>query len=169
MKRKYRFFTRNEKIAARYRENQTPPEKKVWEYLAANQNQYLFRAQEPILDYILDFYSPILNFAIEIDGNYYKFRKNRDRDKHRDSCLWEDAGILTLRVPAKSVFTEFSEVISHIEKTILHLEKLDGESPLLRYKHKSNTVRKFTPEEKANLIKELECRGKIYRQKYSIC
>lgn len=171
MKKKYPFFTRNEKMATRYRCNLTPPEQKLWDYLSKDiaLSKYLFRAQEPILNYILDFYSPILNFAIEVDGKYHQFRKNRFRDKDRDGRLQEEAGILVLRIPAKSIFAEFSEVIIHINNTISYLEKLDIKSPLLRYKHKSNTVRKFTFEEKLNLIKELESRGKINKKRYTPC
>jgi len=156
-------------MAAKYRENLTPPEAKLWNILSRGLEGYSFRSQEPVLNWILDFYSPELNLAVEVDGNWHKSSVNRRRDSDRDRRLWEDAGILVLRVSAGAVFSDIEGVIKRIQSVIEYVKVLDFNSPLLRYKAKTTKLIQRSPEEKDKLIKELEKRGHTERIRHSPC
>ena len=169
MKKKISYFSRNEKMAARYRENLTPPEAKLWSHLSGTLKGYSFRAQEPVLDWIVDFYSPEMNLAVEVDGNWHKSSINRRRDVEKDRRLWEEGGILVLRIAARAIFHDIEGVICRIGSVIESIEILDANSPLLRYKAKTTKLIHYTPEEKAELIRKLEERGRIERKRFTPC
>ena len=83
-------------LAKDLRNNMTESEKKLWFSLRRRQiDQYKFRCQHPINRYILDFYCPEKQLAIEIDGEIHNSQQNYD--KYRDEFL-HSIGIQTLRV-----------------------------------------------------------------------
>lgn len=164
----YRFLDKNEKHAHSLRAKMTPPEERLWSILSKRTNPS-FKAQVPVLNWILDFYSPEINLAIEVDGNWHRSRRVQEKDRIRDLRLWEEAGVYTLRVGVWNVFKDLDGVVSRIDTVIDNLNTLDHTSPLLRYRSKTSRIITYSPEEKQKLIKELEARGKGAPQRYSPC
>lgn len=164
-----RYFSRNEKMAARYRDNLTPPESKLWESLSQGVKGYTFRSQQPVLDWILDFFCPELNLGLEVDGNWHKSSINRRRDTEKDKRLWEEAGILVMRISAGAVFRDVQGVFQRINSVIENIEILDKDSLLLRCKTKTTKLIQHSPAEKNKLIQNLEERGRIEKKRYSPC
>jgi len=164
-----RHFSRSEKMSAKYRENPTPPQQSLRTALCASSIPFKFQFQVPILNYIVDFYSPELNFGIEVDGNFNKLSTNRRRDLERDTRLWDEAGIVIMRIAAAAIHQDVDAVIGRIENVIQNIETLDNKSPLLRCKAKTTQLVQYTPAEKQALIKKLEKRGKIGKRRYTPC
>ena len=72
------------------RKNQTPQEKKLWLYLRKrNINNYKFRRQYPIGNYIVDFICHEKKLIIEIDGGQHNIPINIDYDEKRTAFLKE--------------------------------------------------------------------------------
>ena len=86
------------------RKNLTPAEAKLWTYLKTSQlENRKFRRQHSIENYILDFYCPQENLAIELDGEVHNGFSQRKYDKARDNFL-KSKGIKVLRFENKIVF-----------------------------------------------------------------
>lgn len=69
------------KFARRLREDQTPAESKLWHIIRNRQiGGYKFRRQQPIGQYIVDFYCSQSQLVIEIDG-----------DTHADQIEYDQA------------------------------------------------------------------------------
>ena len=80
------------------RSNGTPAEAKLWSLIKNRQVENLkFRRQFSIGNYILDFYCPELKLCIELDGDYHYNSQKHEMDKNRDSRLYEELSIKTLR------------------------------------------------------------------------
>jgi very-short-patch-repair endonuclease len=83
------------KLARELRNHSTISEVLLWERLKKRQRRgFDFHRQKPIGDYIVDFFSPQLMLAIEIDGDSHRFRQ--PDDEHRQKAL-ERVGITFLR------------------------------------------------------------------------
>ncbi|HTX87282.1 MAG TPA: endonuclease domain-containing protein [Candidatus Nanoarchaeia archaeon] len=85
----------------------------LWHHLKGGRRQgYDFHRQKPILDYIVDFFSPDLMLAIEIDGasHGYKF----DQDEERDRRLGR-LGVKVLRFTDSSVKNNLDGVLDEID------------------------------------------------------
>ena len=66
------------------RQNQTPAERMLWDYLRSKQFHGLkFFRQYGIGQYIADFYCPELKIAIEIDGDQHLLKDNAEYDRVR--------------------------------------------------------------------------------------
>jgi very-short-patch-repair endonuclease len=48
---------------------------------------YKFRRQEPIFDYIVDFFCHELRLIVEVDGEMHSLEEQKDYDKKRDKIL----------------------------------------------------------------------------------
>jgi leucyl-tRNA synthetase len=87
--------------ARELRNNLTPAESLVWHnILKQDKTEHRFLRQKPILNYILDFYSPELKLAIEIDGDSHNY--SVDYDKQRTDELGK-LGIEILRFANEEV------------------------------------------------------------------
>ncbi len=108
----------NKKILINYRKNlrnnPTPAEKELWNYL---KNKQLagrkFRRQHSIDNFILDFYCPAEKLAIELDGGYHSTSKQKASDRERDSIL-KAYGIKVLRFKNELVFQNCDGVLESI-------------------------------------------------------
>ena len=68
------------------RSNMTRAESILWSRLRSKKiNGYKFRRQQPIFDYITDFYCDELRFIIEVDGEIHSDKKTSDLK--RDNIL----------------------------------------------------------------------------------
>ena len=60
------------------RNNSTEAEQTLWEKLRKSQLGYKFIRQYSVENYVVDFYCPKLNLAVELDGEGHKSRKTYD-------------------------------------------------------------------------------------------
>ena len=72
-----------------------------------------FLRQNPVLHYILDFYSPEVRLAIEIDGSQHYNDLNTQKDNLRDHQLLQ-MGIKTLRYSNSDINTKLEDVLEDI-------------------------------------------------------
>ncbi|MCJ7623256.1 MAG: DUF559 domain-containing protein, partial [Anaerolineaceae bacterium] len=96
--------------AKEMRNNPTPAEKILWEYLNNNQIQGLhFRRQQIIDGFIVDFYCHKIGLVIEVDGGIHE--KQKDHDLERESIL-TSRGLHLVRFINIEVMNNIQEVIT---------------------------------------------------------
>ncbi|MBN1294788.1 MAG: endonuclease domain-containing protein [Candidatus Latescibacteria bacterium] len=106
--------------AREFRKNPTISEKLLWNELRNRLFMDLkFRRQYIIDGYILDFYCPELNLAIEIDGPIHN--KQSEEDKYRQSAI-EHSGITFFRVKSEQVENDITSVLNDLSMTITNLK-----------------------------------------------
>jgi very-short-patch-repair endonuclease len=102
------------------RQNMTEAEGLLWQRI---RNKKLcgvrVKRQYGIGPYILDFYVPKSQIAIEVDGKIHLKKEQQERDLNKDTFLTEN-GIRVVR------FTN-EEVLNNIEQVILNLESMINE------------------------------------------
>jgi very-short-patch-repair endonuclease len=70
------------------RNNMTLAEIILWSRLRSKKiNGYKFRRQQPIFDYVVDFYCDELKMIIEVDGEIHLLSEKTDSDLKRDKIL----------------------------------------------------------------------------------
>src|ERR1700712_5116999 len=84
------------KRAEELRNNMTPAEKLLWEFLKDNKSQLKFRRQHPILFYVADFYCHALKLVIELDGSIHDDKSVKAYDVAREQEL-KSLGLTILR------------------------------------------------------------------------
>jgi len=98
----------------------------LWKELKGKQMMgYDFHRQKPIDRYIVDFYCPLLNLAIEVDGTSHAFRERQDRQ--REERLRE-LGVRILRFDDLDVKFQMEKVLCTIREWIQRGES-EGECP----------------------------------------
>lgn len=102
-------------LARNNRQNPTPAENKIWQWLRRRQLQFKFLRQKPIGKYILDFYCSKLLLAIEVDGDSHDPKKFSDQN--RDLYL-EQRGIKTVRYENEDISGSLQQVKLNLIKTI---------------------------------------------------
>ena len=98
------------------RENSSPPEDILWEYLRNKKLGVKFRRQHPFKMYVLDFYCVSEKLNIEIDGHDHKYYL--EDDLKRDTYLKED-NIKVLRFFAGDVFNNIDKVLEGIKSALV--------------------------------------------------
>jgi very-short-patch-repair endonuclease len=83
-------------IARRLRRASTNVEMRLWQKLRNRQLGMDFRRQHPAGPFVLDFYSPSLRLAIELDGGQHAEARKEDTDRERDQWL-ADHGVTVMR------------------------------------------------------------------------
>jgi len=89
------------------RNNPTPSEFIMWQFLRKNKFGYKFTRQKPISRFILDFYCSKLLLNIEIDGEYHL--KNKKYDFEREKYL-NMLNIKTIRFTNDEVLNDFKKI-----------------------------------------------------------
>ncbi|MGF1540113.1 MAG: endonuclease domain-containing protein [Pleurocapsa sp.] len=112
------------KFAQELRQNMTPAEKILWQYLRAKRFQgFKFRRQQIIEGFIVDFYCHSLGLVIEVDGKIHDRQKDYDAD--RDKII-AAKGLFILRFTNQQV----TENIESVLKTIAEKSKdIEGLKP----------------------------------------
>lgn len=100
------------------RRRMTKEEKHLWYDYLKGLPQTVKR-QEPIGNYIVDFYCSDARLAIELDGSQHYSEAGREKDRLRDEHL-NGLGIMVLRYSNYDVNTNFEGVCLDIAK---HLKK----------------------------------------------
>ena len=96
---------RNIRLARRLRKAMTEPERLLWARLKERHEGIVFKRQQAIGPYVLDFFCYKAQLAIEVDGGTH----DADRDAVRDA-YFETLGIETYRVPASEVYRSADDV-----------------------------------------------------------
>ena len=105
-------------IARILRNNSTLGEVLLWKKLRNKQMLgYDFHRQKPIDQFIVDFFCPVLNLAIEIDGGSHETDEAFEKDKKRQEHL-ENIGIKFLRFKESEVRNNMRGVLDAIENWI---------------------------------------------------
>ncbi len=98
------------------RNNLTPSEAKLWTSLSKKQlGGRKFRRQHSVGDYILDFYCPSENLAIELDGAGNSQVNVQEHD-HERTLFLEHFGIKVIRFENKFVFEQHEAVLDEIKR-----------------------------------------------------
>src|SRR5450759_4704942 len=96
------------------RNNMTRAEIILWSRLRSRQiNGYKFRRQQPLYDYIVDFYCHNLKLIIEVDGEIHLLLENKKYDSKRDNIL-KINGYHIIRLSNVEVETEINSAINKI-------------------------------------------------------
>ena len=107
--------------ARELRQNSTLSEVLLWNHLKQKEMyEFRFHRQKPILEYIVDFYSPELRLAIEIDGASHNESLVRDQTRQIEI---EKLGIHFLRFQDIDVKQRIDEVLTTIQEWIEHHEQ----------------------------------------------
>ena len=99
--------------ARKLRREMSLPEVLLWRELRKRSGGLKFRRQHPSGVYVLDFFCSDARLAIEIDGSAHDFGERTERDEARDQWF-ANAGIATLRIPARKVMTDLEAVVTYI-------------------------------------------------------
>jgi len=90
----------------------------LWSRLKGRKLQeYKFRRQHGIGDYIVDFYCPELNLAVEVDGETHYTSQGKQHDAKRESYL-DELGIVILRFTNRQIKQNLDGVIDQIASFI---------------------------------------------------
>jgi restriction endonuclease S subunit len=104
-------------MARENRENPTPAEKKMWEFLQNKELEGLkFTRQKPLDKFIVDFYCAELRLAVEIDGEYHNNQK--EQDKTRSEILWDKYKIRVIRYTNDQILNNPKEVLDDLLEKI---------------------------------------------------
>ena len=113
------FNKQSEKEKRRSLRNTMPlAEKIVWNNLRKRELFGIrFLRQYSIDYYVLDFYSPKIKLAIEIDGDSHLDEEAIEYDKNRQEFI-ESVGIKVIRFRNEEVYGNIDKVIEEIEKEV---------------------------------------------------
>lgn len=107
--------------AREQRNNMTLSEIILWSRLRSKQvDGFKFRRQQPILDYIADFYCHELKLIIEVDGEIHSQPEIKRKDIKRDNTL-NINGYHIIRLTNSEVKTDINAAITKIKDTIITL------------------------------------------------
>jgi cyclase len=106
------------KRAKELRNNITPAEMVLWNYLRTKPLGYKFRRQHPLGIYIADFFCYKLKLVIEVDGSIHNNEIVKQNDKERQKLI-ESEGIRVIRFTNSEITKQLEMVIEKI-KTLLH-------------------------------------------------
>jgi very-short-patch-repair endonuclease len=100
------------------RSNMTKAEIILWSRLRSKKvNGYKFRRQQPVFDYIVDFYCNELKLIIEVDGEIHFQNETSKYDLKRDNIL-KINGYHILRLSNHGIETEIDLAIKKIKSFI---------------------------------------------------
>jgi very-short-patch-repair endonuclease len=107
------------KISRVLRKNQTPWEKKLWQYLRGNRFYGIqFKRQIKLGNYIVDFYCASKRLVIELDGNYHNKIEVSKTDDERKRYL-ESQGFRVITFWNNEVEKNLPGVLQKIREEIL--------------------------------------------------
>jgi very-short-patch-repair endonuclease len=109
----------------------TLPEVILWQRIRGGQlNGVQFRRQHPVGPYILDFFCPAAQLAVEVDGTVHESKNQAHHDERRDAWLAKD-GITVLRIAAADILRDetLDHVLSHIAQMAAPSTAFGGPPP----------------------------------------
>lgn len=99
--------------ARNLRKTMTPAERLLWRKIRRKIIDFRFRKQHPVGTFILDFYCPEVQIAVEVDGGYHLSKEQQRKDAQRTYYLNKE-GIVVLRFWNSQVKYEIETVIHAI-------------------------------------------------------
>ena|SRR5579859_3767513 len=100
--------------ARRFRKEPTPSERRLWEAIRFKElDGRKFRRQQPVGQFILDFYCPAERLAIEVDGPIHESQQQADTERQE---LIESLDIRFVRVTADQVERDLPGVLQKIRE-----------------------------------------------------
>ena len=103
-------------VAQKLRREMTPQERHLW-YDFLRYFPMTVKRQYVVGNYILDFFIPSANIAIELDGSQHFDPKAREADEVRDSSL-SSVGIKVIRYTNVEVNRNFYGVVTDILRVV---------------------------------------------------
>ena len=107
---------KNVEYARKLRKDMTPWERKLW-YCYLNKYPVRFHRQQPIGNFIVDFFCPKARLIIELDGGGHYEPENAEKDKRR-TCLLEEYGFIVIRFSNIDIDKNFSGVCTTIDRAV---------------------------------------------------
>ena len=104
------------------------PEVLLWQRLRGKAGGIKIRRQHPIGPYVLDFYCPAAQLAIEIDGEAHNRGNRPARDARREAALIAQ-GLTIMRLPAAEVLRDVSAAAEAILAAASPLHRPAGGPP----------------------------------------
>lgn len=115
-------------FAKEKRENPTPEESLLWNYLKSNQTGFHIRRQHIIGSFIVDFVCIDKMLTIEIDGGYHDIEEQKEYDKARTLYL-KQKGFEEIRFENKEVNADVLTVVEKIRQKLNSLPSVRKVSP----------------------------------------
>jgi len=113
--------------ARQFRKEPTRSEYILWQALRGKKlNGIKFRRQQPIGNFVVDFYNSVYRLVVEVDGSVHN--KQLELDRSRQDTL-EQLGLNVLRVRAEDVEKNLPFVLAQICSKITELGTKAGEFP----------------------------------------
>ena len=101
------------KLAREQRASPTPGEARLWcELRRRALTGWRFRRQHVIGGFIVDFYCPRLQLAVEVDGDVHRNRATYDESRDR---ILADMGVATVRVRNRDVLDDCRAVLERLQ------------------------------------------------------
>lgn len=101
-------------LRRKLRNNATPAERKLWSALQSKKlDGFKFRRQHSIDRYILGFFCPTTNLAIELDSDSHYTAEAMEYDKIRDNYL-QSIGITLIRYSNQEIDDNLEKVLENI-------------------------------------------------------
>ena len=107
---------KNVSLARKNRKNSTKQENRLW-YDFLRTYPVKFRRQQPIDNYIADFYCREARLVIEVDGIQHESEEGQKRDAVRTEVL-ERYGWKVIRIPNRYIDNDFFGVCKYLDRTI---------------------------------------------------
>lgn len=104
------------------RNNSTKAEICLWTEIRNKKLGYRFLRQYGVGKYVIDFYSPRLKLAIEVDGVTHLTKEELEYDEKRQSEI-EQVGIQFIRFTNLEVYYDIENVINTISERIKIINK----------------------------------------------
>jgi very-short-patch-repair endonuclease len=106
------------KKARDLRNRMTTAEIILWSRIRSRQLYgYKFRRQQPVLDFIVDFYCHELKLIIEVDGEIHSLPEIKESDRHRDKML-KDNGYHIIHFSNHEIETNLNHSLSKLKSVI---------------------------------------------------
>ena len=115
-----------QKKARQLRNNMTKAEIILWSRLRSRQvDGYKFRRQQPVFEYIADFYCHELKLIIEVDGGIHTLPEVYKSDIYRDK-IFKLNGYHVIRFANHEIETEIKESVERIRSFIAKIRPALG-------------------------------------------
>ena len=105
----------------RMKNNMTPAEIKLWQYLRSKKLGVKFRRQHIIEFYIPDFVALSIRLIVEVDGKIHLKQKKEDAERTR---RLEMLGYKVLRFTNEEVENDIEQVLKIIKKNVEELKEI---------------------------------------------
>lgn len=113
--------------ARQFRKEPTRSEAMLWQALRGKKLDGIkFRRQQPIGNFVVDFYNSVYRLVVEVDGSVHDSQAGAD---HARQEVLEQLGLNVLRVKAGDVEKNLPSVLASIRSKINELKTSAGEFP----------------------------------------